>query len=150
MDPDDTSHRRMTIASAEKSKDLSETKPSTNPFKIEWSLFWDGLLRDHDEPEGDDPLKALTREQISKLIKDLSAQRKQLHKQIESVNKEIELNSAKLESLKLVGSEPEETLTRINQLNDQGEALSSELQKLNQKLQWVRTHEKEMGDKDWA
>ena len=140
MDPEDSTE----------SNEKTETKASTNPFKIEWSLFWDGLLGDHEKTSGADPLKALTREQISKLIKDLSSQRKVLHKQIESVNKEIELNSIKLESLRLVGSEPEDTIVRLNQLSDQGQELSSELHKLNQKLKWVRAHEKEIGTKDFA
>ena len=144
MDPGETSEKKAL------KEEETETKSSTNPFKIEWSLFWDGLLGDHEKTSGEDPLKALTREQIAKLIKDLSSQRKQLHKQIESVNKEIELNSVKLESLKLVGSEPEDTITRINQLSDKGQELSSELQKLNQKLKWVRAHEKEISNKDWA
>ena len=56
----------------------------------------------------------------------------------------------KLESLKLVGSEPAETIERINYLSDRGQELNSELQKLNQKLKWVRTREKEIGNKDWA
>ena len=126
-------------------------KQAKNPLKIEWSLFWEGLLGDHDQSVGgESPLKALTREQVAQIIKDLSAQRKQLHKQIESVNKEIELNNAKLESLRLVGSEPDDTIQRISHLSDRGQELSSELQKLNQKLKWARAHEKEFGNKDWA
>lgn len=140
MDPDESND----------SNDRTETKPSTNPFKIEWSLFWGGLLGDHEKTSGEDPLRALTRDQVSKLIKDLSAQRKQLHKEIESVNKEIEVSTAKLESLTLVGSKPDDTLARLNQLSDMGQALSSELNTLNQKLKWVRSHEKEITNKDWA
>lgn len=129
----------------------ANSKQAKNPLKIEWSLFWEGLLGDNDQSSGgDSPLKVLTREQVSQIIKDLSAQRKQLHKQIESVNKEIELNNAKLESLRLVGSEPDDTIQRISQLSDRGQELSSELQKLNQKLKWARAHEKEISNKDWA
>ncbi len=143
MDPDESSDKSD-------SNDNLIIKPITNHFKIEWSLFWGGLLGDQDKAVGSDPLKALTREQVGKLIKDLSAQRKQLHKQIESVNKEIEQNTEKLESLQLVGSQPDETIARLNQLSDIGQALGSELQTLNQKLKWVRAHEKEIGTKDWA
>lgn len=129
----------------------ANSKQAKNPLKVEWSLFWEGLLGDSDQSVGgESPLKALTREQVAQIIKDLSAQRKQLHKQIESVNKEIELNNAKLESLRLVGSEPDDTIQRISQLSDRGQELSSELQKLNQKLKWARAHEKEIGNKDWA
>jgi methyl-accepting chemotaxis protein len=129
----------------------ANSKQAKNPLKVEWSLFWEALLGDNDQSvAGESPLKALTREQVAQIIKDLSAQRKQLHKQIESVNKEIELNNAKLESLRLVGSEPDDTIQRISQLSDRGQELSSELQKLNQKLKWARAHEKEIGNKDWA
>ncbi len=132
------------------SNETTENKPSKNPFKIEWSLFWGGLLGDHDKTSGEDPLRALTRDQVSKLIKDLSAQRKKLHKEIEGVNKEIEASTAKLESLTLVGSKQDDTLARLNQLSDVGQALSSELHTLNQKLKWVRSHEKEITNKDLA
>lgn len=140
MDPDESNE----------SNEIKEIKTSTNPFRIEWSLFWGGLLGDNEKELGNDPLKALTRDQLLKLIKDLSAQRKHLHKQIESVNKEIEENTEKLESLELVGSSQEDTISRLNQLGDLGQALSSELNTLNQKLKWVRTHEKEISNKDWA
>ena len=140
MDPDESSDSNETI----------ETKTSTSPFRIEWSLFWGGLLGDHDKTSGEDPLKALTRDQVSKLIKDLSAQRKKLHKEIESVNKEMEIHTSKLESLALVGGNLEETEARLNQLSDMGQALSSELHTLNQKLKWVRSHEKELTTKDLA
>ncbi len=140
MDPDESNE----------SNENKEIKTSTNPFRIEWSLFWGGLLGDNEKELGADPLKALTRDQLLKLIKDLSAQRKHLHKQIESVNKEIEENTEKLESLELVGSSQEDTISRLNQLGDLGQALSSELNTLNQKLKWVRTHEKEISNKDWA
>lgn len=125
--------------------DPDESKMKQNPLKIEWSLFWDGILGDNNPEAPEAPLQTLTREKIKELIKDLSSQRRQLHKQIEGVNKEIELNSAKLESLKLVGGEPQDTISRINELSDKGQTLEQELQKLNQKLKFVRDREK-----DWA
>lgn len=132
------------------SNENKEIKTTTNPFKIEWSLFWGGLLGDSEKESDPGSLKALTRDQVAKLIKDLSAQRKQLHKQIESVNKEMELMSQKLESLEVLGAKSDDTILRLNQLSDNGQALSSELNTLNQKLKWVRTHEKEIGQTDWA
>ena len=86
---------------------------------------------------------ALTKEKLKELSRELSSQRKQLHKQIETLNKELEMNSAKLESLKLVGGETDDTMARINELTDKGQDLSLQLQKLNQKLQIVREHEKD-------
>jgi len=129
-----------------------EVESHERPFKIEWSLFWEGLLGDHGDPEkktseetlaGLSPVQPLSREKIQALIKDLSNQRKLLHKQIEKLNKEIELSSTKVESLRLVGSEPEETLNRINELTDRGQELSLRLEKLDQKLKWARACERD-------
>lgn len=148
MDPDE---------SKKNNKETKEPNSKENHLKIEWSLFWEGLLGDGEDSgegqteEGQAPVRVLTREKIQALIKDLSTQKKQLHKQIEKINKELELNTTKLESLKLVGSEPEETLTRINELTDKGHELSLKLEKLDEKLKWVRNHEKEAtSDKDFA
>lgn len=168
MDPDGNNKLNTKLTStstAKKLEDLDqalenqENLTEGNPFKIEWSLFWEGILGDHSEVEvaevekkkPQESVRVLTRENIQTLIKELSNQRKQLHKQIEKVNKEIELNSTKLESLRLVGSEPEDTINRINELSDKGQELSLELEKLDQKLKWVRAHEKEAAtDKDLA
>ncbi|MFN8790159.1 MAG: hypothetical protein ACK5Y2_01735 [Bdellovibrionales bacterium] len=133
-----------------------EDEPHERPFKIEWSLFWEGLLGDHADSEKDglesgggllSPVQPLSRDKIQALIKDLSNQRKLLHKQIEKLNKEIELSSTKVESLRLVGSEPEETLNRINELTDRGQELSLQLEKLDRKLKWARACERN-GDVD--
>ncbi len=114
-----------------------------NPLKIEWSLFWEGLFGDDEKENEMKPPVALTKEKLKELSRELSSQRKQLHKQIETLNKELEMNSAKLESLKLVGGETDDTMARINELSDKGQDLSLQLQKLNQKLQIVREHEKD-------
>lgn len=121
--------------------DGSKTKMS--PLKHEWSLFWESLFGDHKKPEELAYPTGLTRENLKELTKELSSKRKQLHKQLETLNKEIEINAAKLESLKLVGAETDDTEGRINQLSDKGLELSQELQKLNQKLQFVREREKD-------
>lgn len=151
MDPDGS--KKNTKAT----KVTKEPASKENHLKIEWSLFWEGLLGDNEErAEGEEqnaekPVVVLTREKLQALIKDLSTQKKQLHKQIEKINKELELNTTKLESLKLVGSEPEDTITRINELTDRGHELSLQLEKLDEKLKLVRNHEKEAAsDKDLA
>lgn len=149
MDPDE---------SKKNTKVTKEPNSKENHLKIEWSLFWEGLLGDAESREGDgqdeetqEPVRILSREKIQTIIKELSAQRKQLHKQIEKINKELELNSTKLESLKLVGSEPEDTIARINELTDKGHELSLQLEKLDEKLKWARNHEKEAtSSKDFA
>jgi DNA-binding transcriptional MerR regulator len=126
-----------------KSMDPDGTKNKQNPLKVEWNLFWEGLFGESDKDQEMTPPRPITKDQLKELSRDLSQKRKQLHKQIETLNKEIEVNSVKLESLKLVGAETDETLSRINVLSDKGQELSQELQKLNQKLQFVREREKD-------
>jgi hypothetical protein len=116
-----------------------------NPLKIEWALFWEGLFGDDEKGQALKQAQPITQEKLKEISKDLSSQRKQLHKQMETLNKELELNAAKLESLQLVGGETEETLARITELSDRGFEVSEKLEKLNQKLQIVREHEK-----DWV
>lgn len=124
--------------------DPDGSKSKQNPLKVEWALFWESLFGDSSEGEKSIPeIGEIPREQLIGLTKELSSKRKQLHKQLETLNKEIEANSAKLESLKLVGGETEETLNRLGQLSDRGHSLSEELEKLNQKLQFVREREKD-------
>lgn len=142
MDPDGSSN--------------TNSKPnSKNPLKIEWTLFWEGLLGDGrsdsasekllevDPKDPQEIIRALPREKIPQLKRELSAQRNELHKRIEKLHKELELNTNKLESLQLVGGESEETIERINELTDLGQELSFQLEKLDQKLKWVRELEKE-------
>ncbi|MFN9066210.1 MAG: hypothetical protein ACK5V3_03205 [Bdellovibrionales bacterium] len=121
--------------------DGSNTKQ--NPLKIEWHLFWEGLFGDSSDKGESSTLSPLSREKLNEITKELSSKRKQLHKQLETLNKELDANSVKLESLKLVGAETDETLQRISQLSDKGHALSEELEKLNAKLQFVREREKD-------
>lgn len=115
----------------------------------EWSLFWDSLRKERPEIEEDfdtNLLETLNLSQIKDMTRSLSQGRKQLNQKIESLNKEIELNSAKLESLRLVGASDEETLLRINELTDHGQKLSLELMRLDQKLKLAREFELEMNE----
>lgn len=125
--------------------DPNGSNSKQNPLKIEWALFWEGLFGDDEKDQALKPAMPLTKDKLKEISKDLSSQRKQLHKEMETLNKELELNTAKLESLQLVGGETDETLARINELSDRGLELSEKLEKLNQKLQIVREHEK-----DWV
>jgi hypothetical protein len=56
----------------------------------------------------------------------------------------LELNAAKLESLRLVGSEDEDTLKRIGELNDIGQVLTEQLNKLDEKIKWTRIKQEEI------
>ncbi len=122
-------------------------------LKTEWNLFWETILADDEDSDESaqkaqtkDPfitgkLESLSLEQIKAITKALSSDRKKLNQRLESLNKELEDNTAKLESLQLVGGESEETLQRINELTDLGQSLSEQLDKINERLKIARARE---------
>ncbi len=115
-------------------------------LKGEWNLLWESLAGDKDESasvDSDDAfetgkLKILSIDQINEITKNLSEDRKKLNQKIEKLQKEIELNSAKLESLRLVGSPDQSTLKRIVELTDLGQSLAEQLEKIDQKIRSAR------------
>ena len=120
-----------------------------NNLKNEWSLFWNSLSIDFVESESEDPFKSgkiqvLSLEQIRDITKALSKNRRQVNQKIESLNKEIELNSVKLESVRLMGTQDEDIVLRINELSDQGHLLSQELSKIDERLKLIRRTEEEV------
>ncbi len=128
-------------------------------LKTEWSLFWDTILGDDDSDqegkknedglETKDPfvngkLESLSLEQIKAITRALSSDRKKLNQKMESLNKELELNAAKLESLKLVGGDFEEPLVRIDELNSQGQKFSEQMNEISERLRLARQREDEI------
>jgi hypothetical protein len=117
-------------------------------LKNEWSLFLeafqgeDELIQNPpDQGLANGKLEVLSLDQIRELAKALSADRKKLNQKMESLSKEIDLNSAKLESIRLVGGEDESVLKRINELNDAGESVAKALEILDKQLRAVRRQE---------
>jgi hypothetical protein len=126
-----------------------DSKSIVNNLKNEWSLFWNSLSSDFIESEDEDPfqtgkIQVLSLDQIRDITKALSKNRRLVNQRIESLNKEIELNSVKLESLRLMGGEDDETVRRIHELSDQGQALSQELSKIDERLKLVRQTEEQV------
>jgi methyl-accepting chemotaxis protein len=120
-----------------------------NNLKNEWSLFWDSISGDFTESPDEDAfetgrVQVLTLDQVKEISRSLSKNRRQLNQKIESVNKEIENISMKLETLKLVGGEEEESLKKMNELSDQGQALSQELSRIDERLKAVRQAEEHL------
>lgn len=128
-------------------------------LKTEWALFWDTILGDEESDqegkrseeslESKDPfingkLETLSLEQIKAITRALSSDRKKLNQKMESVNKELELNVAKLESLKLVGGDFEEPLVRIDELNNQGQKFSEQMSEISERLRLARQREDEI------
>lgn len=114
-------------------------------LKNEWALFWESIAgegRDNDAFETG-KLEVLNLEQLHDIIKALSQDRKRLNQKLESLHKELELNGAKLESIRLVGGQDNEILNRINELSDIGQVLSEQLNKLDEKIKWTRTRQQE-------
>jgi hypothetical protein len=64
-----------------------------------------------------------------------------LNQRLEALNKELDLNAAKLDSLRLVGGETSLTENRIHELSDLGQKLSLELNNVNQRIKLA--HERE-------
>lgn len=115
-------------------------------IKADWNLFWHGIIGDEENKDPVDAfdtakIEVLTLEQIKKITMSLSQDRKKLNQKIEEVNKEIDLNSEKIESLKLVGGDLEGTVEHINRLNDIGQQLTLQLDKLNNQLKFFRIRE---------
>jgi hypothetical protein len=127
-------------------------KSIVNSLKTEWSLLWDSISGDFLESPSEDAfetgrVQVLSLEQVKEISRSLSKARRQVNQKIESLNKEIEQNSAKLESLHLVGGKDEETLHRIHELSDQGQALSQELAGIDDRLKRVRQAEEQLKKK---
>lgn len=142
--------------------DTKNNKSFVNGLKTEWSLFWDTLVGDDQESQQDqerrersglDPfqtgkLEQFSLEKIKSVTRALSVDRNKLNQKLESLNKELDLNSVKLESLRLVGGEQEETLARIHQLTDLGQVVSQQLDMINEKLKLMREVEDQIRENE--
>jgi hypothetical protein len=137
---DDGHSRRQTRSSRNSENSLLQS------LKTDWQMFWQGLVGD-DEAEAEPDafvtgrLEALSSDQLRELTRVLSHDRKKLNQKLESIQKEIDLNSVKLESLRLVGGDVEEVVQRLNTLSDLGHNMSQELTRLNEKLKLARRSE---------
>ncbi len=150
MDDDSRTTTKRTLRKSNARKTPRPKTPAKAPgfvdsFKNEWSLFWEGLtgtnaeIRDHQDPDfATAKLQPMSLKQIKEITRTLSHEKMKLHQQLESIHREIELNTVKLHSAQLVGANADETLVRINELTDQGQKLASELQALDQRLNLVR------------
>lgn len=133
-------------------KTSKKARPAKNSFvdsfKNEWSLFWEGLtgteseIRNHQDDEfGLQKVQPMTMKQIKDITKSLSQEKMRLNQRLESLHREIELNSTKLQSLQIVGGDSDDTVRRLAELNDEGQRLSHELAELDNRLRRVRRFE---------
>ncbi|HWU42371.1 MAG TPA: hypothetical protein VN132_03000 [Bdellovibrio sp.] len=116
-------------------------------LKKEWALFLEAFQGDEEsdlkseETFENSKVEVMSIDKIRKITKVLTEDRKKLNQKFETLSKELELNSAKLESLRLVGGDEEETLHRINELNDLGQSMTDAMAKLDKRLRAVRSQE---------
>lgn len=118
-------------------------------LKNEWSLFLEAFQGEENEEKTESTelvREPLDLEELRRMTKALVEDRKKLYQKMESLTKEIDLNSAKLESLRLVGGEDQETLKRIHELNDLGQGIATALGKLDQRLRAIREREDQMNE----
>lgn len=124
-------------------------------LKTEWNLFWETILgedqnsKEEDSPKTKDPfvtgkLETLSVEQIKAITKALSSDRRKLNQGLEALAKEIDENTARLESLKLVGGETEETLQSLHELTDLGQKFSEQLSRIDERIKQARQVEDQL------
>lgn len=128
------------------SSSSSSNRSLLENLRHEWALLWHSISGDEIEFQnvqqlGQDFFEKLDFEQLRKIGKKLSNERKIVHQQLEHMQKELEILNAKAEGLKLVGGEAGETEKRIDQLHDQGVLLTDQLQVIDQKLKLIRERE---------
>lgn len=143
----------------------SHNKGLIKGFLDEWNLFWDGVSEeklgernnqlahlDFDENQIEaisrnresGKIETLTIEDVRNIMKNLSDSRKTINQKLEFVQKEIDLNQLKLESIRLVGGNDQDVLKRISDLTTQGVDLATELDGLNRKIEMARKKEESL------
>lgn len=120
-------------------------KSLVHALKDEWSLLWESLAgEDAANPENPfetGKLRSLTLDDVRRLTRELSQNRRKLNRRLETLQKEIELNTAKLDSIRSVGQDDENAVQKINDLSEQGQKISHELSQLNDRLRTAREQE---------
>ena len=116
---------------------------SRKTLKSEWSLLVESFIDDSelDVKKKKLKLKGLSLDFVVDQIKDLSALKKSLYQKIEKIKEQIESSQIILENLELVGSDTTEIVLQIDQLHVEGEKLSADLLRLDQKLKKMRSLE---------
>lgn len=146
---DDDSHpENKNRTKAKKSKSPKSLKAKADAgfvesLKNEWNLFWAGFSSD-DEAAANLARNApeqLNLDQLKTIKKSLSDERKSLNQRLETLRKEIDINQAKLESLRIVGGSIEEIQQRLSELNDQGQNISEQLARVDHRLKLARSQE---------
>ena len=112
-------------------------------LRTEWSLLVESFIDDSELEitKKNLKLKGMSLEFVVEQIKDLSGQKKILFQRIEKLKNEIEQQQAVLENLVLVGSDTTEVSAQIDRLQEQGQHLSEEIMRIDEKLKKMRSLE---------
>lgn len=120
------------------------------PIGSEWNLFWKSFSQSEKMTVKEQihlvpgKFEVLTLEQVYEALRAITVDRRKVHFAIEKNQKEIELNSAKLESILLVGGSDEKVLQRITELADLERSLDKAFKSLDHKMQSAYSREKEI------
>jgi len=112
-------------------------------LRTEWSLLVESFIDDSELEVTKNKLnlKGLSLEFVVEQIKELSGQKKILFQKIEKIKNEIEQQQAVHENLLLVGSDTQEINFQLDKLQEQGQLISEEIQKIDEKLKKMRALE---------
>lgn len=115
----------------------------TSSLRQEWSILIQSFIEEDNLSDTPNRNKEqiLSFAEIKAYSRHLSEKRKTLNKQIEEIKETIEERQVTLENLILVKSDTSDILQEIEKLNQQGETLSQELLKLDQKTRSLRIAE---------
>ena len=122
-------------------------KPQMYSLKNEWTWLWESIVGDSNESEDSfetGQLRVLSLDDVRRLTRELSHGRRKLNRRLEMLTKELELNTTKLESLRLVGAEEAPLLQRIHALHEQGQRITQDLADLDEKLRIAREREQDI------
>lgn len=111
-------------------------------LKHEWNLLWKSSTKDL--PEIDESydsskvLEVLSADEIKKLTKNLSLNRKTLHQQLEQVQKNIKVYEDKLESAKLVNGEVDQIEDKLNNLIESAQSLVESISRADERIRFFQ------------
>ena len=118
-------------------------------LKTEWTLFWDSLMGDHEkDPFDSSEVQKLSLDQLKEISKSLSSEKKKINLELEKINKSIEASTTRLENLKLVNGDLDETLDDLERLSSEGDQLSQKLQRLDGRIQKAREYKRHLSLKE--
>lgn len=119
---------------------MNDGSRSFNGLREEWSLLVHSIIDDTEESKPKSEkliLNDLSLEQIMSVRSDLSQQKQVLHLKIEKIKNQIDNLGSVIENLELVGSDPDPIVLEIQTLNDQGQAISSQIAILDSKIKKI-------------